>query len=326
MATFSVNKVKHLYVVPSANASDFKAYTDQEKTLYFGMKDAKGNAVRSDQITNILRASATAAESMQRKLKTYKITATDADMVKGQVGVVRLSYKHFVGISDEDSYFEYGSALMKKTGDDVEVFLKELAKNLYDNTRKQGMVDVKAIVNSNEKDIKSLGDADVVTAIIVREIEQAWVRGVRASEPVDFTVVTPFITDGGVDAAWATVTDETANQTTVLGNGKKVADMEYFHLGDRADIYRMMGWPNHWPSEDLLLVDPTKQYDLIDIHYAYIGASEDTNKGEKDITLAIPAGTVDAPDHSIASAVLTAINATGAVTITEPDEWNAEEE
>lgn len=321
MATFSVNQVKHLYVVPSASASDFYVKKDKDGALYFGFKDAEGKAVRSDLITNILYSKAITAEKMQRKPKTYKITATDADMFAGQDYIIRLAYTHFIGISDEDNYFEIGCARANKTNDDVEVLLADLAKNLYANTRKQGMVDIKVIVNNVEKSIPDLLSTDVVTDIIIREVEQPWTLGVRQEESVHFNVHTPYISVSGTEMNWATVTDETANQTIAIGNGKTVADMEYFHLGDRADIYRKMGWPNVWPSDKLLKADPTKQYDMIDIHYAYIGSGEAVQKSEKDITLAIPAGTVATPDHTVAAAVLTAINALGVVTIEKPDEW-----
>lgn len=200
--------------------------------------------------------------------------------------------------------------------------MKALAENLYANTKKQGLVEIKAIVGGNEKAIDALGNSDIVTAIIVREIEQPWTLGIKQEEAVAFTVSTPLIVASGVEVAWATVTDETAS-STVLGNGKKTADLEYFLMGERGDIYRNMGWPNVVPTR--YLADATKQYDYIDIHYAYAGTCEDVQKSEKDITLVIPAGTVASPDHSVASAVLTKINATGAVTIVEPDEWNEEE-
>ena len=33
------------------------------------------------------------------------------------------------------------------------------------------------------------------------------------------------------------------------------------------------------------MVDPTKEYHTLDIHYAYVGANESVQKSEKDITI-----------------------------------------
>lgn len=317
--TTSENQVRHLYVVNSA--SDITPTKGKDGVLYFGLKDVDGKAIRSDLITNILHAKATAAEAMQRKLKAIKITATDADMVAGQDYIVQLEYCKFISQSDEDTYQEVGMARAKKTGDDVEVVLAELAKNLYANTKKQELVEVKVIVGGVEKAVSALLDTDVVTAIVIREIEQPWKLGIKQEETVEFTVATLPIIVSGAEAAWATITDETAS-STVIGNGKKTADLEYFLMGERGDIYRNMGWPNVIPTR--YLADATKVYDYIDIHYAYAGTCEDVQKSEKDITLVIPAGSVGSVDHTVASTVLAAINALNVVTIEEPNEWNAE--
>lgn len=328
MATFSVNQVKHLYVVKKA--ADCVPDKDQDKALFFKLKDVNGEAIRTDLITNVMRATATTAEAMQRKLKTFKVALTDADCVAGQDYILRVNYRKFISISDEDTYLEVGMAratatgtIDTTTGKNASNLMKELAKNLYANTRKQGLVDVKVIVSATEKAVPSIAAGDTVTAIIIREIEQPWKLGTRQEEAVDFTVSAPSIVNNTMDYDWATITDETANQTTVLGNGKKVADMEYFYMGERGDIYRKMGYPNVVDTE--YMVDPSQQYDLIDIHYAYVGDNHAIQKSEKDLTLVMPAGTVASPDHTVAAAVLTAINALNIVTIVEPDEWNPEE-
>jgi hypothetical protein len=71
-----------------------------------------------------------------------------------------------------------------------------------------------------------------------------------------------------------------------IKNGKKVADMEYFSMGERGDIYRNAGWPNVTKTQ--YLVDPSLDYDVYDIHYAYVGSNEAVQKSEKDITIAVP--------------------------------------
>lgn len=314
--TTSENQVRHLYVVNSAN--DITPTKGKDGVLYFGLKDVDGKAIRSDLITNIMHTKATTAEAMERKLKAVQITATDADMVAGQDYIVRIDYTKFISQSSEDTHLEIAAARATKTGDEVEVLLKELALNLHANTNKQGMVEIKAVVSGTEKDVTALAAADVVTAIVIREIEQPWTLGIKQEEAVLFTVAAPAITMNGVETSWATITDTTASSTSV-GNGKKTADLEYFLMGERGDVYRNVGWPNVIPTR--YMADASKVYDYIDIHYAYIGSNEGSQKSEKDITLVFPAGTLGAEDHTVAKTVLAAINALNVVTITAPTEW-----
>ena len=62
--------------------------------------------------------------------------------------------------------------------------------------------------------------------------------------------------------------------------------MEWFYIGERADQFRGMGYPDNF--ETIYLANPSKKYNFIDIHYFYAGDAEDIQKSKKYITLAIP--------------------------------------
>ena len=62
--------------------------------------------------------------------------------------------------------------------------------------------------------------------------------------------------------------------------------MEWFYIGERADQFRGMGYPDNF--ETIYLANPSKRYNFIDIHYFYAGNEEDIQKSKKYITLAIP--------------------------------------
>ena len=83
-------------------------------------------------------------------------------------------------------------------------------------------------------------------------------------------------------------------------------------MGERADIYRGAGWPNNIDTK--YLVDPTHQYGVIDIHYAYQGTCEDIQKSEKDIELVVDCGTAGTTYTAI-NAVIAAINAAAGTVI-----------
>ena len=65
-----------------------------------------------------------------------------------------------------------------------------------------------------------------------------------------------------------------------------VADMEWFYIGERADQFRGVGYPDNFETK--YLANPSKAYDFIDIQYYYSGDAEDVQRSKKMITLAIP--------------------------------------
>lgn len=153
----------------------------------------------------------------------------------------------------------------------------------------------------------------VSTGIIIEEVEQPWVLGLKSSDPVHFLVSPRIIVSGGADVIWGVVS--TLTSTTFVNNGKKAADMEYFFMGERADQYRNVGWP--YTRQTIYQVDPTKEYHFIEIDYFFQGEGISTQKSQKHITLIVPSeGADNAAQITLANSIITDINtATGATTI-----------
>ena len=320
---YSVNQVRQLYVAkalktPHVLASDaagsIAVKNDTAKNhLYFEYKGAD-NLMRSDliDIKNILYAKATDADDMAHELKAVTVTL-DSEVnagapVAGQDYILRIVFKQYVGMSDEDQYFKYGM-VHAYAGMDADEFYKVLALSIAKNFSREVVPLIKIEVHS--KATKSKGGFDsngymVVTpttkdngksdttnpyyatdtlvtdidSIRITEVEQPWRLGVMAQTPVYFTVQPVAVMVNDDERTWATVTEGT-NGT--IGNGKKIADLEYFCMGERGDMYRGIGFPNNIVTT--YLVDPTKTYYTFDIHYAYVGNNESVQKSEKDITI-----------------------------------------
>lgn len=326
MATFSTNQVRQLYVVKSAEngathvlSSDVAGkaslqFDTAKNHMYLEYKGAD-NLMRSDliDINNILYAKSTKAASMDYKMKSSTIKL-DANVnggapAAGQDYILRIAFRQYVGMSDEDQYFKYGM-VHAYAGMQADEFYKALAQSLAKNFSREVTPLIKIEVHSTATSSKGGFDGDgymVVTpstkdngkqdntnpyyngsdaivvdidSIRITEVEQPWKLGVMAQTPVYFTVQPTTITVNGDERIWATVTDST-NGT--LGNGKNIADLEYFCMGERGDIYRGIGFPNNIVTT--YLVDPTKKYSVLDIHYAYVGSNEAVQKSEKTITL-----------------------------------------
>lgn len=355
MATFSTNQVRQLYVAKALKASDVLASdaagsiavkNDTAKNhLYFEYKGAD-NLMRSDliDIKNILYAKATDADAMAHELKSVTVTldtnVNGGAPVAGQDYILRIAFRQYVGMSDEDQYFKYGM-VHAYAGMDADEFYKVLALSIAKNFSREVVPLIKIEVHS--KATKSKGGFDsngymVVTpttkdngksdntnpyygdtssivtdidSIRITEVEQPWRLGVMAQTPVYFTVQPAAVMVNGDERIWATVTEGT-NGT--IGNGKKIADLEYFCMGERGDIYRGIGFPHNIPTT--YLVDPTVKYNVIDIHYAYVGSNESVQKSEKTITLVVPkVGANNLASNTPTNNIITAINAATGLTI-----------
>lgn len=300
MATFSVNQVRQLYVATSLKtphvlssdaAGSIAVKNDTAKShLYFEYKGAD-NLMRSDliDIKNILYAKATDADDMARGLKSVTV-ALDSKVnggapVAGQDYILRIAFRQYVGMSDEDQYFKYGM-VHAYAGMDASEFYKVLAISLVKNFSREVVPLVKIsiktatatteVTNTTKKDDLT----DTYTGVVITEVEQPWRLGVMSQTPVYYTVQSVPVTVNGDERYWATLTEGTSGS---IGNGKTIADLEYFCMGERGDVYRQVGWPHNIPTT--YLVDPTKTYCVFDIHYAYIGSNESVQKSEKTITI-----------------------------------------
>lgn len=333
MATFSTNQVRQLYVAktlknPRVLASDaagsIAVKNDTAKNhLYFEYKGAD-NLMRSDliDIKNILYAKATDADDMAHELKAVTVTL-DSEVnagapVAGQDYILRIAFKQYVGMSDEDQYFKYGMvhAYAGMTASD---FYKKLALSLAKNFSREIVPLVKFIL-TNSKDEAVPVDAttkessltETYKALVIDEVEQSWRLGIMEQTPVYFEVQPVPVTVNGDERIWGKVED--TDPAGTIANGKKIADLEYFCMGERGDVYRGVGYPNNIPTT--YLVDPTVKYNVIDIHYAYVGSNESVQKSEKTITLVVPkVGANNKASNALANSIITAINTATGLTI-----------
>lgn len=354
MATFSTNQVRQLYVAkalktPHVLASDaagsIAVKNDTAKNhLYFEYKGAD-NLMRSDliDIRNILYAKATDADAMAHELKSVTVTldtnVNGGAPVAGQDYILRIAFRQYAGMSDEDQYFKYGM-VHACAGMDADEFYKVLALSIAKNFSREAVPLIKIEVHS--KATKSKGGFDsngymVVTpatkdngksdttnpyyatdtlvtdidSIRITEVEQPWRLGVMAQTPVYFTVQSVPVTVNGDERHWATLTEGTSGS---IGNGKTIADLEYFCMGERGDVYRGIGFPDNIPTT--YLADPTVKYNVIDIHYAYAGSNESVQKSEKTITLVVPkVGADNQTSNKLANDIISAINTATGLTI-----------
>ena len=298
MATFSTNQTRQLYVATANNNTVFNKDTEDDKPAlkhaYLTQTNATGEPVRSDLIDpkNVLWAKYTPAADMARKLKTVTVTlnpeAHDEDNGQltpnvGQDYILRINFRQFASLGDQDTYVKHGAVRIFK-GMTASDFYREMAISLAKNFSREltKLVEIKlndgTVVKPSDTKETLTG---TYTSLVIEEVEQEWTLGIKPQEEVYFDVIPATIAYSGEELTWG-VTANGATATPV-GNGKLIADLEYFCMGERGDMYRGIGWPNNIVTK--YLVDENKTYDVIDIHYAYVGSNESVQKSEKTLTI-----------------------------------------
>lgn len=300
MSVFSTNQNRQFYVAESvvdtvnesSKAGDIAvkvlAKNSVDKEFYFLVKGAD-TVLKSDLIPvkNLNYIKSIAASEMVRPLKSVLVSlnpdVNEGKPVVGQDYILRINFRQFYGMSDGDQYFK-----------DVAVRATSAMK---DGTSKFYTKMLETLNKSFSREVGATADSnpylkfEVTTdGLLITEKEQEWSLGLEAQEPVIFDIAETTIYVDGVDEVWLTKTDKTDKATASVKNGKSIADLEWFYMGERGDQYRYVGYPNYIPTK--YLVDPDKEYDVLEVHYAFTDTGVNSYRSEKDITIVAPTGSV----------------------------------
>ena len=308
MAVFSTNQVRQLYVVDNvvstesslATAGDIFAKKSGDD-IYFKYVGALGDTMRTDIINQkqLIYTSVATSDKLAYKLKGQAIilnpNVNGGKPIEGRDYILRVLFSEYIGISPVDKTLKYGTVHITP-GMTASDFYAEMAYALMQSQKKEPnpIMNIAVVVNGtlegNEildtdtlQDIKNMG---TIQGIVIFEAGQPWHLGVMPQGVIKIDAQVTRITYNGDDSIfWGVVGDVEMPSSYVLPEGQKIADLEYFCMGERGDQYRNAGWPNVIPTK--YLVDPTAEYDLYTIHYAYVGEGTHQEKSEKDIQFAV---------------------------------------
>lgn len=283
------NQVKHIYVANTK--SNLSVMKDAEGLVYI-----KGDGFRSDAIDpKTATVKATKAWKLAKVLKKYAVTiAADGDgnvdaKLAGETLIVNIKVRQYIGLSDFETLERSGEVYINgdETATDVAT---ALAKSINDSLKSLATPILEASASG--------------AVVTIKEVEQPWTLGRKTSKSVLFEVsaiqaddnipVTVTTTSGDArpqyNYDWCSVKESTPVKAAgsvaagdAVGNGKAIADLEYFYLGERGDIYRNVGYPNVIDSN--YQVDATKQYDVIDIHFAFTDTGVNSYRTEKNMVI-----------------------------------------
>ena len=270
MVNFSTNQVMQFYVL------DGTAVVTPSKTGDYAVvtfTHADGDIVTSDRVENIMYGKLTKAAAL-----TIPYTVADIKLdpavnggapVKGEYYTIRVSYPEVGGLGNEGWVTKTATVLASTKVADAATLYTELAKAL------NGAFGVDAV-------LEATAEADGVS-ITQKDLTKYYKRGVRSIVVPAFTVSAAMITIEGeeVQPFAETSFNIVESDADPIGNGYKVADMEYFAMGERGDQYRNIDYLNAIDTK--YRVEPGKTYDVLTVHFAYKGFNQNSHKSEKDL-------------------------------------------
>lgn len=316
MAVFNTNQNRHLYIVKAYKEN--VASTDAPGTIGGFKLTGKGlNAelhflyrgadtmLKSDriQLKNLDYCKHIPAADMVTPLKSVEITldseVNEGAPIPGQDYILRITFRQFYALGDENVYIKDAAVHVTSAIDTAAKFMTAM-KDALDKAFSRE-------IGATKSENPYLKFEVSGNKLVITEKEQPWHLGLGAQEQVYFDVVPTTVYFDGEDFNWGVVTDVTPAKadavvgTNAIGNGKKIADLEWFCMGERGDQYRMMGYPNYIPTT--YLADPTQEYDVIELHHAFTDTGVNSYRSEKDITLAGSAAAIASVKSALGSLV-----------------------
>lgn len=321
---FNTNQNRQLYVVKAYKEADTFNGKDaklsegditvnvsgkgSDKRVYFQYMGAD-TVMKSALIDpkNFEYGKAVKAADLRTPFKSQIVTLDDSVNggvpVVGQDYILRINLRQWIGMSDEDQYFKDAVVHVTSATSTAAKFYEAMVKQLNLCFARE----IGATVDSNPYltfevvtaetsvyDAENKATATKTAGIKITEKAQHWTRGLEQQEHVLFDAVPTTIFTNGDDSVWGKTYDATPRKvkgtwtpalddTNSYGNGHDIADLEYFCMGERGDQYRMVGWPNVVPTE--YLVEPDKEYNVLELHFAFRDEGANSYRSDKDITL-----------------------------------------
>ncbi len=276
MTNFSTNQVMQFYVLESSAkvvtpvAGD---YFKVEFTNADGIVTALTDKIENVMYGKLAKAAALAVPFTVANIKLDEFINGGAP-VNGETYTIKVSYPEVGGLGNEGWVTKTASVLATSKVADAATLYTELAKALND------AFGVDAVLEAEPK-------ADGVS-VTQKNLTKYYKRGVRPLVMPQFTVSASVITLDGEEVMPFDKTsfDVVESDVDPIKNGYKVADMEYFAMGERGDQYRYADYINAIETE--YKVDAKGEYDVLTVHFAYKGYNQNSHKSEKDLIIVAP--------------------------------------
>ena len=294
----STNQVTQFFVVEkSAVLKKIKDPSGAVVTGYQVVVDDRDttDVIPAKHVLGVNKVLATAdSEKLYRKALKVKLSANvnGGAPVAGQDYIISLKFRGLIG---EEDAIEKVAMAHATASDTAATLLQKLAKSFIDNAsvEESPLYEVKTVAGVALSD-----DVSTITeeGFVIVEAKPYWRMGtfIEALAKIDVST-RPIILSGEEEDKWLDsykfVADKEGTYSTAIMNTHRVADMEYFYKGERG-VSAGLNAPYDLQIPLDLRVDAghAAGYDILTIHYAYVGANASNQKSEKDAVLVCKSG------------------------------------
>ena len=294
----STNQVTQFFVVEkTAVLKKIKDPSGAVVTGYQVVVDDRDttDVIPAKHVLGVNKVLATAAsEKLFRKVLKVKLSANvnGGAPVAGQDYIISLKFRGHIG---EEDTIEKVAMAHATASDTAATLLQKLAQSFIDNAsvEENPLYEVKTVAGAALSD-----DVSTITeeGFVIVEAKPYWRLGTFQETLAKIDVSTrPIILSGDEEDKWLDsykfVADKEGTYSTAIMNTHRVADMEYFYKGERG-VSAGLNAPYDLQIPLDLRVDASHAagYDILTIHYAYVGANASNQKSEKDAVLVCKSG------------------------------------
>lgn len=306
MQNFNTYQTRHFYVAGAIDSNvdtnlDIALKSTATGEMFFAYKNADGLLTRSDTFDpkKIVSLKKTTSAQMARPLMAHTVAVdTSAVTLANLVGKALdciITIQGLFDYDDSNSISYVATVIGDSTNTaNAAAFHKALA-----------MAIAKALPVGADKNfplINVFSNGSLVTrttaaasvtgaaaGVVLVPGVQKYVRGKLSGEPCNFSVAFRLADSNVGDIAWGTdtVAKSAISGYTVYPANYVLADLEYFALGERGDVYRGGMWPNNY--EPTYSINPNSgTYSVLTIEYYWQGGAENVQKSPRMIQVVAP--------------------------------------
>lgn len=319
MKNFSTNQARHFYVAGAIDANldtklDIALGSVETGEMFFKYKDPDGLILRSDSFlpSRITELNKKGPSDVAGKLMAHTISVdTNIVALSSLVGKTVSCKVSFKGVYDDSSmpqmsFTAYVVGTASNTAS-ASAFNKDLAMAIAKALPKPDKSFPLLKVFSNGSEVTADTPASGVTGastVVLVETVQKYVRGKLSGDPVHFDVIMTTTIDGvDVSILSETVAASAISGNTVVPANYKLADMEFFCMGERGDVMRGYAYPNDF--NPTYAIDPfsNTQYYILTLNYFWAGTGTDVQKSPRVMHVVGPQAVINSLYNSIKAAI-----------------------
>lgn len=280
MSVFNTDQARHFYVTDTVEDIVLDGGEFVKIDVGADFAAASSDIIEKKQVEYINITSALNKLVRPRKKVTVGVDSNILDSGNVPAGfhyVLKIIFRQYVSNSDEDRLVKI-----------ADVYTKTALTPAQFMTKLKESIDLNLAAEESASGVTLLSRTVSGNTLVLTETYMPWKLGKMSVATLPFDVVAEPVEIDNIEVDWATLTPAAVakDSSDTLAGARKLADLEWFCLGERGDIYRGITWPLNFDPTYQVDATGSTAYSVVDLTYFYMGNNEDIQHSRKTITLA----------------------------------------